>query len=68
MSEEEKKIKNVQEMFEDIPIKDIESQSITIYGTAILDVIEVLNLIEKQEKEIERLKEINDELVKLLNE
>ena len=63
MTEEEKKIKNVQEMFEDIPIKDIESQSITIYGTAILDVIEVLNLIEKQEKEIEVLREENFDTV-----
>lgn len=59
----EEKIKNVQQMFEDILIKDIESQSITIYGTAILDVIEVLNLIEKQSKEIEELKKDKLELI-----
>lgn len=58
MSEEEKKLfKNVQDMFENINIKNIDEQSITIYGTAILDVIKALTIIEKQQKKIEILEQ-----------
>ena len=58
MNEEEKKLfKNVQDMFENINIKNIDEQSITIYGTAILDVIKALTIIEKQQKKIEILEQ-----------
>ena len=54
MSDEEKKaIERVKDMFEDVTIKDIDEQSITIYGVAMLDVIKVLTIVEKQSKEIE---------------
>ena len=65
MSDEEKKaIESVKDMFEDVTIKDIDEQSITIYGVAMLDVIKVLTIVEKQSKEIEEFKEDNNELRK----
>ena len=57
MTDEEKKaIESVKDMFSDVTIKDIDEQSITIYGIAMLDVIKVLTIVEKQSKEIEELK------------
>lgn len=57
MTDEEKKaFESVKDMFEDVTIKDIDEQSITIYGVAMLDVIKVLTIIEKQQKEIEHQK------------
>ena len=64
MSDEEKKaFESVKDMFEDVTIKDIDEQSITIYGVAMLDVIKVLNIVEKQQKEIEELKEKNKNMI-----
>lgn len=69
LSDEEKKaFESVKDMFSDVTIKDIDEQSITIYGIAMLDVIKVLTIVEKQSKEIEELKEINEEMGKALDE
>lgn len=58
MTDEEKKaFESVKDMFSDVTIKDIDEQSITIYGLAMLDVIKVLTIVEKQSKEIEHQKE-----------
>ena len=58
MTDEEKKaFESVKDMFSDVTIKDIDEQSITIYGVAMLDVIKVLTIVEKQSKEIEELKD-----------
>lgn len=63
LSDEEKKaFESVKDMFSDVTIKDIDEQSITIYGVAMLDVIKVLTIVEKQSKEIEALKENNKKL------
>ena len=63
LSDEEKKaIESVKDMFEDVTIKDIDEQSITIYGVAMLDVIKVLTIVEKQSKEIEELNLKNEKL------
>ena len=58
LSDEEKKaFESVKDMFSDVTIKDIDEQSITIYGVAMLDIIKVLTIVEKQSKKIEESKQ-----------
>ena len=59
LSDKEKEaFESVKDMFSDVTIKDIDEQSITIYGVAMLDVIKVLTIVEKKEKEIEKYKNV----------
>ncbi len=61
LSDKEKEaFESVKDMFSDVTIKDIDEQSITIYGVAMLDVIKVLTIVEKKEKEIEKYKNVID--------
>jgi hypothetical protein len=61
LSDKEKEVlESVKDMFSDVTIKDIDEQSITIYGVAMLDVIKVLTIVEKKEKEIEKYKNVID--------
>ena len=59
MSDEEKKaIESVKDMFEDISLEELiknKDINVTIYSSGILDILRVIGIVERQQKEIERL-------------
>ena len=56
--EEKKAIENVKDMFEDISLEELiknKDINVTIYSSGILDILRVIGIVEKQQKEIEEL-------------
>lgn len=64
--EDKKALESVKDMFADVTIKDIDEQKITIYGAAMLDVIKVLAIVEKQQEQIKELKKIDESNSKIM--
>lgn len=62
--EDKKALESVKDMFADVTIKDIDEQSITLYGVAMLDVIRVLDIVDRQQEQIKNFK-IEDENIYL---
>ena len=64
MNKEEKKaIENVKDMFEDISLEELiknKDINVTIYSSGILDILRVIGIVERQQKEIEALKLIHE--------
>lgn len=54
--EDKKALESVKDMFADVTIKDIDEQSITLYGVAMLDVIRVLDIVDRQQEQIKNFK------------
>lgn len=64
--EDKKALESVKDMFADVTIEDIDEQKITIYGAAMLDVIKVLAIVEKQQEQIKELKKIDESNSKIM--
>lgn len=64
--EDKKALESVKDMFADVTIEDIDEQRITIYGAAMLDVIKVLTIVEKQQEQIKELKKIDESNSKIM--
>lgn len=64
--EDKKALESVKDMFADVTIEDIDEQRITIYGAAMLDVIKVLAIVEKQQEQIKELKKIDESNSKIM--
>ena len=64
--EDKKALESVKDMFADVTIKDIDEQRITIYGVAMLDVIKVLAIVEKQQEQIKELKKQDESNSKII--
>ena len=64
--EDKKALESVKDMFADVTIEDIDEQKITIYGAAMLDVIKVLTIVEKQQEQIKELKKIDESNSKIM--
>ena len=64
MSGKEKKaIENVKDMFEDISLEELiknKDITVTIYSSGILDILRVIGIVERQQKEIEKLRNKNN--------
>lgn len=67
MNKEDKKaLESVKDMFSEVTMKDIDEQKITIYGAAMLDVIRVLTIVEKQQEQIKELKKQDESNSKII--